>query len=182
MNRITVVALALTAAAACSSVRVTTDYDPEVDFSGVGTYAWLDERSGVEGDRADVTSLLDRRIRRAVGDELRGKGIAPVARDEAQLLVSYHLGVEKKLDINTIHTGYGYGRDWYGAGGTSHTTVSEYEEGTLLIDFIDPSSKQLVWRGSGQARVRQSTSPKEREELVRKAVAEILASFPPKAD
>jgi hypothetical protein len=181
MRGIAVVTLSLAAFAACSTVRVTTDYDPEVDFATVDTYAWLDQRSGVEGDRADVTSLLDQRIRHAIDDVLQGKGLALVPRDEARVLVSYHLGVETKLDVNTIHTGYGYGRGWYGAGGSTHTTVREYEEGTLLIDLVDALSRQLVWRGSGEARVRRSTSPEQREERIRKAVAEILADFPPDA-
>ena len=167
--------------AACSGIKVSTDYDPDVDFSALRSYAWLDDRSGIEGDRADVTSLLDRRVRSAVDETLPGKGLAQVARDEAEVLVSYHFGIETKLDVNTIHSSYGYGRGRYGARGSSQTTVKEYEEGTLLIDLIDPASKQLVWRGAGQARIRRSTTPEQSEERVRQAVAMILAEFPPES-
>jgi uncharacterized protein DUF4136 len=165
---------------ACSGVRVTTDYDPSADFSGVRSYAWFDERSGVQGDRADVTSLLDRRVRSAVDAELQRKGLARVDKGAAKIVVTYHLGVETKLDVNTVNTGYGYGRygRFGGVGGTT-TTVSEYQEGTLLIDMIDPSSKQLIWRGSGQARIRQSSTPEDREKRINEAVKQILADFPP---
>ena len=44
---------------ACSSVKVASDFDPDADFSQVRSYAWLDDRSGVEGDRSDVSSLLE---------------------------------------------------------------------------------------------------------------------------
>jgi Domain of unknown function (DUF4136) len=174
--------LALVSAAgwiACSGVRVTTDYDPSADFSGVRSYAWLDEQSGVEGDRPDVASLLDRRVRGAIETELQGKGIARVDRSAAKVLVTYHLGVEKKLDVNTINSGYGYGR--YGRYGGIHstTTVTEYQEGTLLIDLVDPTSKQLVWRGAGQARIREYSTPEEREQRVGEAVKLILEKFPP---
>jgi hypothetical protein len=178
------VRLALVAAAgwiACSGVRVTTDFDPNADFSDVRSWAWLDERSGVEGDRADVASLLDRRVRGAIEAELESKGIARVDRSAAKALVTYHIGVEKKLDVNTINTGYGYGR--YGGFGGIHstTTVTEYQEGTLLIDVVDPTSKQLVWRGAGQARIREYSTPDEREQRVKEAVKLILEKFPPGA-
>lgn len=170
----------LLACLACSGVRVTTDYDPSADFTKLRSYAWLDDRSGVQGDRADVTSLLDRRVRRSVDAELQRKGLSSVGRTEADVLVTYHLGVETKLDVNTIDTGYGYGRGAYRGGISTHTTVTEYQEGTLLIDVIDPKSKQLVWRGSGQSRLRRSSTPEQREQRIDEAVAQILESFPPR--
>ena len=166
----------------CSGIRVTTDYDPNADFTKVRSYAWLDEQSGVQGDRADVTSLLDRRVRRSVDTELQKKGLSAANRTAADALVTYHLGVETKLDVNTIDTGYGYGRGWYRGGVSTHTTVTEYQEGTLLIDIVDPKAKQLIWRGSGQARIRRSSTPEEREQRIDEAVAEILKSYPPGAD
>jgi hypothetical protein len=166
---------------ACSGVRVATDYDPSADFSNVRSYAWFDEQSGVQGDRPDVESLLDRRVRGAVDAELQRKGLARVDKSAAKMLVSYHLGVEKKLDVDTINTGYGYGRYGRYGGISTETTVREYQEGTLLIDMIDPASKQLVWRGSGQARIREYSSPEDREKRINEAVKQILEEFPPGA-
>ena len=181
MKSIRWLALASVAWLACSGIRVSTDYDPSADFSNLGSYAWFDERSGVQGDRPDVSSLLDRRIRSAVDGELSQKGIESVDKNSAKMLVSYHLGVESKLDVNTMDTGYGYGRyGRYSSIGTT-TTVTEYQEGTLLIDVIDPVSKQLIWRGSGQARVREWSTPEDREKRIHEAVKEILAEFPPGA-
>jgi hypothetical protein len=176
--------LALVSAAgwiACSGVRVTTDYDPSADFSDVSSYAWLDERSGVQGDRPDVSSLLDRRVRSAVDAELQSKGLSRVDPSAAKVLVTYHLGVESKLDVNTINSGYGYGRYGRYGGISTTTTVSEYQEGTLLIDVVEPESKQLVWRGSGQARLREYATPEQREQRISEAVKQILEDFPPGA-
>lgn len=167
----------------CSNLQVTTDFDPDVDFSNVRSYAWLDQRSGVEGEN-NPNSLLDRRVRGAVDAELLARGLAIADRQSADVLVSYHIGVEKKLDVNTIHSGYGYGSGWYGSrgrtyAGYSETYVREYEEGTLLIDLIDPARNELIWRGSGQARVQQASTPEEREKRVREVVGKVLAGFPP---
>ena len=176
-----VLALTLTCLA-CSGIRVTTDYDPSADFTRLRSYAWLDEQSGVEGDRSDVTSLLDRRVRRAVDAEMQRKGLSAVDRGQADVLVAYHLGVETKLDVNTINSGYGGGPYGYRGGVYSHTTVTEYQEGTLLIDVVEPKAKQLIWRGSGQARIWKSTTPAEREKRIDQAVGEILKSFPPRPE
>lgn len=174
---------------ACSSLRVASNFDPNVDFTKIRSYAWLDQRSGVEGDWNDVSSLLDRRIRRAIDAELLGKGLAISDRESADVLVSYHLGVEKKLDVRTIHTGYGYGAGWHGfdgrygaySPGRTETYVSEYEEGTLLVDLIEPSKKELIWRGAGQARVNRSSSPEDRKKRIREVVEKVLAAYPPGA-
>jgi len=177
--------LALAGAAVCvgcSGIRVTSDYDPSADFSHIRSYAWFDESSGVQGDRADVMSLLDRRVRSAVDAELQRKGLSRVEKSAAAALVSYHLGVETKLDVNTINSGYGYGRYGRYGGISTTTTVSEYQEGTLLIDVIDPSSKSLIWRGSGQSRLSQYSSPEQREKRVHEAVQQILEKFPPGAE
>jgi hypothetical protein len=174
----------------CSTMEIQSDYDTGTDFSTLRSYAWLDDRSAVEGGEKETRSLLDQRIRRAVEQTLLEKGHPKVPQDQASFLVSYHVGVDRKLDVHTIHHGYGYGyggRGYYHYGpywgpywgGYSDTRIREYDEGTLLIDFIDPERRELLWRGSAQARVEGYSKPAEREERVRKAVAKILEQFPP---
>ena len=59
------------------------------------------------------------------------------------------------------------------------TSVSEYDEGTLIIDIADAESSALVWRGSGSRRVGTSRNPDQLTEKVNRAVSEILSQFPP---
>jgi hypothetical protein len=44
----------------------------------------------------------------------------------------------------------GWGMYGYGAAGPVSTTtrVVNYPEGTLVVDIVDPTKKELVWRGS----------------------------------
>ena len=171
--------LGLAACVACSTIRVSTDYDPEADFGSLSSYAWLEEKSGVQGDREGVNSLLDRRAREAVADELQAKGLEAAARGSADVLVVYHLSAEQKLDIDTINSNYGSGPGRWNRVGNSQTVVREYQEGTLVIDLVDASSKDLIWRGTGQTRLREYSDPEQREERLRSAVKQILADFPP---
>jgi hypothetical protein len=175
-----VVAAGVLLALGCSTIKTSSDYDPAFDFSTLSTYGWLDHTVAVVGSAAQMdNTLLDKRIRRAVDSQLQGMGYRRVANEEASFLASYHIGVKQKLDVSTIQSGsgYGYRRGWYG--GYSETQVRQYDEGTLLLDIVEPKKRQLLWRGSGTARVSKSKTPEQREARVQEAVREILKSFPP---
>ncbi|MDE0885205.1 MAG: DUF4136 domain-containing protein [Myxococcota bacterium] len=170
--------------AACSTVRVNSDYDPVFDFAELKTYAWMEKPNPDEASTIANNTLLTDRIERAVDSVLQEKGLTQVARAEASFLISQHIGIQQKLQVDTTQFGYGYGFGYGAWGGPiggypSQTTVSQYEEGTLMIDFVNPDNKALIWRGTGQSRVRRASSPEEREQLVRSTVNQILAQFPP---
>ena len=167
--------------AGCSSFKVTDDYDPSADFAQFGSYAWLPRPDATEtGARTIDDGLLRQRIERATDEGLAAKGLRRVdAPTDANLLVTSHISVEQKLRVNTTNYGYGYGRWGYYGGGYTDTTVDQYEEGTLILDFIDAKTKQLVWRGMAQSRLKEMATPEEREARVRAAVAAILEKYPP---
>ena len=104
-------------------------------------------------------------------------------------LVIYRASIEGKLDVTTIDppmvtpsvyrgvvTTPASAFDWYYGG---RTFVSQYEEGTLLLDFVNPKSNQLMWRGSAKATVMENASPEKREARINEGVQKILAQFPP---
>jgi len=165
----------------CSGFKVSSDFDPEVDFSKYGSYAWLprpDPTKDPEASRRD--GLLIQRIERAVDASLTTKGMRRVEPEAGpSLLVTEHISVEQKLRVNTTNYGYGYGRWGYYGGGYTDTYVDQYEEGTLILDFIDAQTKQLVWRGSVQSRLRDESTPEARDARVRAAVNAILDRYPP---
>ena len=62
----------------------------------------------------------------------------------------------------------------------SETRVDEYQQGSLIIDMIDPTSLELIWRGIGSKRLPESTDAAEMDKLVGEIVKSILVKFPPK--
>ena len=159
--------LALAAiAAGCSSVSVESDYDDRVDFTLFQTYAWPPQPALSEAVQArGGGDFLIERIQDAVDEELQAKGMREVAVSEANLLVTHRIGVVEKLQVNDPFFSY-----------DQYTT---YEEGTLLIDLEDARTKKLLWRGTGQTRLKEIDEPEEREERVREVVRAILAQYPP---
>jgi hypothetical protein len=49
----------------------------------------------------------------------------------------------------------------------------------LIVDIVDMRSRQLVWRGTAEARVDESADPERRDARVREAVEKLFAEFPP---
>jgi hypothetical protein len=172
--------VAILAISCSNGIKVVQDYDPEMDFGKLHKFAWAERKDSGEPQSAGVSSLLDQRVRRSVEDALFTKGFVKTVPREADFLVQYYTAVEKKIRVDTNYYGYGYGRYGYRGGGYTDTTVREYEEGSLLIDFIDPQKQELIWRGTGMARIQNSMSPEDREARIRTAVEKIVGQFPPK--
>lgn len=166
---------------ACSAIPVSTDYDPEWQMPADASYAWI-KRPSAHVDPMIDNDLVAGRVRRAVDDQLEGKGVRAVADEtQASLLITYHIGEEEKLDISTFHSNYGYYPCWgcYGPGFNSDVWVNQYTQGKLMIDMIDAKTKQLVWRGIASRRVPNFKTPVERDTYIRETVAAIFQKFPP---
>jgi hypothetical protein len=84
--------------------------------------------------------------------------------------------------INVRPWGYGYGpygRYWGGYWGYGGVSVYKYEEGTLIIDFVEPNSKNLLWRGAAKSEIDNARTPEKRDKMINDSVQEILKHFPP---
>ncbi len=174
--------LALAAAAltlsGCSTFSITTDHAPGYDFARLRSWQWAPRAAGSVGDDPRLRSgLLHERIRAAVTDGLRAKGL--VQRESgADALVTYHVAIDRKLDVRTMHTSMPAGRGVIV--GVPEVDVREYEVGTLVLDLIDARAGRLVWRGAAQARMNERSDPAAREARARAAVNEMLERYPPR--
>jgi Domain of unknown function (DUF4136) len=183
MRRKAALAAALaTAWAACASVQVTVDYDTDRDFSHYRTFDWLPqiERGGPGTPARNPlvdNPLFDHRVVAAVERTLAQKGYLKVEDQVPDFYVAFFATTENKLDIYTVDRSY-YGRWGWGIS-MPETHVQQYQEGTLVIDVSDARDHELVWRGVGSGRLRESPTPEQTTRAVDEAVAEILARFPP---
>jgi hypothetical protein len=168
-------AAALLIGVGCSSISTTADFDPATDFSKYKTWAWMDE--GPANPKID--QLTDGRIRTATEAELGRRGLGRADKDKADFHVKYHAAVQQKIESRptTVSVGYGFR---YGSVGMSSSNVYTYNEGTLVLDFVDPKAKDLVWRGTAAGTVDPSRTPEERTARIQEAVWKILDQYPPK--
>jgi hypothetical protein len=167
--------LLLVAAAGCSTVYdVQFDYNTKTDFANLKTYNWMPLP-----EKADIDSFNVARVKKAVNTDLQAKGLS-LAADNPDFLIAEHLGKETKVSVMDWGYDYGpYAGYWGGYWGPGGVSTYQYEEGSLILDFVDPQTKQLIWRGSAKAQVGDVGTPEKREALINEAVKKILKNFPP---
>lgn len=161
--------------ASCSSVRVYSDYDKNVDFNQYKTYAF--QKSGI--DKVEISDLDKKRILRAIDDQMTAKGFTKS--ESPDLLVNIFTKEREQVDVNQFNAGWGYGWGWGWNPwmmGMNNTSVSRHTEGTLFIDLIDNKKKELIWQGEGVGVLTKNVDKKD--ERVNEFVAKILAQYPPK--
>ena len=162
----------------CSSVSVSTDFDPNINFGKYKTYKW-----GTANDPNDAlmkNQLVLDRVYKAIDISLGAKGFTKTETNP-DFVVYPHAGTKERANIDTW--GYGYG-GWWGGGPYmgypgGNIDVSYYKEGTLFIDMVDMSDNKLIWRGVGTGVVNQPSSPEEGTQFINNAVSQILEKFPP---
>ena len=176
--RLPVYAILLAAwATGCTSPKVGYDYDRSVNFNRYHTYAWVAIAQESTGDRRVDSSLVDARIRTAIDRVLGQQGYTASPNNSPDFLVAYHAGMKDMMKGASTQNYIGDR-----AHGT-FTTISDlqpYHEGTLTIDIVDATSRQLIWQASAKADVDQSLGPEERDARVNSVVRAMLSHFPPR--
>ena len=178
-NSLLIVLIASVIAGCGSGISVTHDYDRHADFASLKTFAWLDvPNTGVGSVKAAVerNSLLDKRIKNAVNAQLAAQGYE-MDEMNPDFVMMYHTGVDDKIDVTDWGYGYSYAGPYWGG---RNVSVYQYTQGTLILDIIQASDKQLIWRSQAQATINENDSQEKREERLNAAVAKMLAEFPPK--
>lgn len=151
---------------ACAGASVNSDFDAAADYSGYRTYAWI---TGTEA----ANPLVEQRIKSAVDRQLAAKGLTKVA-DSPDLQVATHASTSVEQQVNVESFGYGYPGLGWGGWSSSMVNVRNVDVGTLLLDLVDASSEQLVWRGVATDVVGHTVS----EQTVNKTVERMLKRYP----
>lgn len=162
----------LIVATSCSSVKVASDFDKNVDFSRYKTFAFY--KTGI--DKAEINDLDKRRILRAIETEMLNKGFTKS--ETPDVLVSIFTKSREKVNIYNNGWGpYGYGWGWSPWYWNNYSTVSTSTEGVLYIDLIDATKKELVWQGVGTGYLTENMEKKE--ERIKEFVTSIFEKYPP---
>ncbi len=168
----------LLALAACA-VTVTTDYDHTAPFGKYRTYALEPAAHG-----QTLSPSSEAALRQALKTNLALHGITETFDRKADLAIVRQVFTQEKLSVQN-YTDYGYTSSawpyrygsygmWAGAPQT-YTSVNQYTEGTMILDFVDAHTKKLVFRGTGQAIV---GGPNSNAANISKAVEEIVQKLP----
>jgi uncharacterized protein DUF4136 len=154
----------------CSPIYdVKYDYDQQFNFSDLKTFDWMQAP-----ETAGINTLVIQRVKNAVNAELKAKGLMMASNNPDFLIAEYH-GKKDQLHIQD----WGHGRGSRYGYQPSGVSAYQFEEGSLILDFVDPQSMKLIWRGSAKAQVQHVGTSEESENLINAAVKEILKKYPP---
>ncbi len=159
-------------AVSCSTIYgVKYDYDQQANFADLKTFDWMPVP-----EKAGIDSFVVQRVKNAVNTELQAKGLMMTS-DNPDFLIATHLGQKEKVQVTDY--GYGYGPHRGYRGGADGAFTYEYEEGSLILDFVDAKSMKMIWRGAAKAEIQHVDTPDKSEKLINEAVNKILKKFPP---
>jgi hypothetical protein len=176
-----VASLAITAAGCGPSIHVRTVVAPDVRLSSMHTFSMLPapERRGNRigwsiDDPMVSNSISHRAIRNRVAQALVELGYV-VDDNHPDFAVAFYASARDKLVITDWDNGYPFYPPWTHPGRRSRT-VTEYTEGTLIIDAINPRSRDLLWRGEGRTAL--SEHPDMMTQELSDMSAAIMRAFP----
>ena len=157
----------LLCAAGCSgtTVDVLTNAEPGYDFSGRKTYKWLEVKpSQIFPIQTQDPADLDARIKAAVERELSDKDFRRA--DDADYVLRYGIHAGER----TLSNPYPSTTDW-----DPTQDPTKYGQAALILDFLDATSNERVWRGAALTDVLSGEGRKK----VDAVVSRILERFPP---
>jgi len=160
----------------CSSLNISTDYDPTQDFSKYITYRWARIKERDPNDILSKNIMLRKKVQAAVNKVLKEKEFTKLDRGKPDFIVFIHAGVQQRMNVYH-HGGYYYGGWWGPYGG--YTTVSRYKQGTLVIDIVDTEEKELSYRGIASDVIRSYSDPEALQEELDYVISAMLEDFPP---
>ena len=132
---------------------------PGVNTNAWATFAWYQEPdASAAAYGKEYSAGLHAHLRRAVEEELKKKGIVKATTGKPDVLVAFDVSVPVPLEKdNPEHFAEGFGYSYaymsgyryqYGHGGLpGYRAVDLYKSGTLIVDLVDPTANNLLWRG-----------------------------------
>ncbi len=159
------------------STKPVSDYAVEHDFSQYKTFAFAAAPEGA------VLSIDSGRIERATAAQLSSKGIKQTDLPSADLLVKYRIESATELEPYGGSIGVGVGI-YRRRGGISMRTPPRYRErkyGKIVLEFLNPVSKTIIWRSVSQSRLTETMSSQKRANFINNEIGLMLKNYPPQA-
>ncbi len=163
----------------CDEVKV--HHDKTVDFSAYQTFAWPavdpDDKRVLERDFPEAAE----RITAAVNRELTDRGLSAATKEEADLLVSFHVALDveragRQTDPTLTGEATGVPLLSTGDGGGPVAYQDPIKKGTLIFNVEDRDTLKRVWQGQFSRKFRNPSDLEPAD--IRKAIKRLFRDFP----
>jgi hypothetical protein len=157
---------------------------PDANFTRRSTFRFVPDKSHeaalAVANGPDWRGLISQDILSA----LNVKGYRFFPSRQTDLLVAFHIVLVENENGTTLDNYLGYPLT---AAQSTQADLSQFQDpnhpgaaskGTLIIDFIDPKKKALLWRGWAKTNVDLNQSGEKLQALAKSAVDQTLSKFP----
>ncbi len=125
--------------------------------------------TGLARTEASIIEVNIKRVKNAVNSQLHTKGFE-VTTDNPDFLIALYAGRKQKIVATTFWAEYSEAEEKH---------IREYEEGSLIVDSLDPQSKERLWRGKANGEFSTEWLQEKQKKIINEAVLKLLQNFPP---
>jgi hypothetical protein len=174
MKSLTLLLLIVFSTAVVNAQKVQVGADPGVDVSKFKTYAW-------EGTNVAANPFVGQAIITAVDREMAKKGLTKVEANPELAVVAV---AATETDLSMNYPSWTPGLNSIATGVVVGTTAWPVTKGTLVIDLVEPKTKNSVWRGTARDTLKQGPTgnaikdAKSVQKTIDKAVEKMFKKFP----
>jgi hypothetical protein len=157
---------------------------PDANFARRVTFRFLPDKSQEASEAVSNTSYWRNEIGQDILVAMNGKGYRFFPNRKTDLLIAYHIVLVENEAVTTLdnYSGYNLTADQAAQADLAQfqdpKRPGEASKGILIIDFIDPTKKKLLWRGWAKADFDRTQPGTSLKKLTKSAVDRILAKFP----
>jgi hypothetical protein len=180
--------LMLAGVAGAQKLEVKSHRDPNADFTTISTYAWLAPVPMVSNVAPDAPSnptlsqeALGPHIIAAVDRQLAARGLTKVGHDAADVHVAYFAALTTGVSQTYLGEYYGYVTGWTSsvpAAFAPSTSMTVYEQGTVVVDLVHRASNRAIWSGAVVTRINQEHTLEKRIARINEGAERIFQRFP----
>ncbi|MBS0171175.1 MAG: DUF4136 domain-containing protein [Nitrospira sp.] len=156
---------------ACARLDITSEHDDSTEFSRYRSFAFGDPTE-IGDERTTDEAMLRSYLEPVISNELIRKGLRRAGQNQLGDVAVYFWVNVNSATQRTWRSAYGPG----GAYGKAFESQLQ-RNGTLVLDFVEPAKKLLVWRATIQAPL--ESTKEQNIELATEAVVRALEHYPP---
>lgn len=161
---------------ACAPIRVSSHVDARTDFSRFKTFDWGPADALPAGDpRLDANGFFKDHMQGAVERQMALKGYEHAGEhDMPDVRIHFHAVIKQRLNVSAVDASRGYC-----LGIDCGTGVTDFEEGTLVVDVMDAQTNRLVWRGWAQSPLDDTLENQDKlAKRIEQAVGSLMSALP----
>jgi len=175
-----VISGAAVALGGCTTLRVTTDVNPNFSVATCHSYSFTREHvANADQPAAFGNPLNADRLRSAIEANMAAKGVTRIEDGTADCMVGYALGTRQVFNDYYagwgVGFGYGWGRRGYGYWGYDGPWVEN--ETRIAVDVFDARSRKPIWHGAVSESMADLTGPNA-EAKINAGTAAIFSKMP----